>query len=420
MDEKDALRIGIVLGGRIVEERVIRERRAVTVGQSARATFAVPGSATLPRALTVVEPDGAGWTLIVPDGCEGRLSDGAEPRPLAPGRVPLSARARGRLAIGDVTVLFQRLAVPARRPRARLPASVRTPFGSRIDGALALVLVLSLAAHFGCVGYLRTLDFPRRPDISEPPPVAWIPTRLHPLPKKDPEPPKTKSAGAPGRATPRRAPAPVEDAAVRRARLAAAVQNVAAMRVLTARGEGDNPVQDVLGGGFVAADADRVFAGVNRVNVAQNGTPTLVARGDAAPPRTVRGGIPLKARDLGDVHTGDRGGERPIEIKGDPPTEITGEVHPDPTAIVADVHSRIGGVRACYEEEARHGGGIGGRLVVRFDVSAIGKVVGAVAEEDTVGSPRVTACVLQRVRTWRFRPQGGAFSFSTPFILIAR
>ena len=36
------LRIGVLLGGKIVEERLIRERSSVTIGQSMKNTFSIP------------------------------------------------------------------------------------------------------------------------------------------------------------------------------------------------------------------------------------------------------------------------------------------------------------------------------------------------------------------------------------------
>ena len=36
------LRIGILLGGKIVEERLIRERTSVSIGQSMKNTFSIP------------------------------------------------------------------------------------------------------------------------------------------------------------------------------------------------------------------------------------------------------------------------------------------------------------------------------------------------------------------------------------------
>ena len=42
------LRIGIIQGGRIVEERLVRKRENITIGQSAKNMFVVPSDA-LPR-----------------------------------------------------------------------------------------------------------------------------------------------------------------------------------------------------------------------------------------------------------------------------------------------------------------------------------------------------------------------------------
>src|SRR5690349_3808597 len=46
------LRIGILLGGKIVEERLIRERTSVTIGQSMKNTFSIPVEG-LPLELTL-------------------------------------------------------------------------------------------------------------------------------------------------------------------------------------------------------------------------------------------------------------------------------------------------------------------------------------------------------------------------------
>ncbi len=419
-----ALRIGIVLGGKLVEERVVRGRR-VTIGQSSKATITV-GSSSLPKSWLLAEPDGASWILFVPEGAGGQLFDGEKISPLAPGRVALGERARGRLTLGDVTLLIQRVALPARAPRPRLPESVRAPLFRRIDGVLTAVLLVSLAAHFGCVGYLRTLDFPRKLDVSEPPPVSWIPAHLRQPAPKEPEPAKKSEPGkisATARATAHRPapPAPVEDAATRRARLAEAVKRFGVIHAVTARGEGDGVVQDLLRDGYVQADAGDVFAHLGRVGFASNDPNQLTARGDDGNRNLVRGSQPLRAREVDAVRTGDRRGEHPVDVKTDAPTEIEGggPKPPDVAGLMAEIKRRVGAVTACYEAEVRHNSGIGGRLVVRFEISSIGKVTGASADEDTVGAPRVTECVLARVRSWRFPPAGAAFSFSTPFILVA-
>ena len=61
------LRIGILLGGKIVEERLIRERVAVTIGQSMRNTFSIP----IDAALSSVVP----CHSLAP-ACHARISSG--------------------------------------------------------------------------------------------------------------------------------------------------------------------------------------------------------------------------------------------------------------------------------------------------------------------------------------------------------
>ena len=56
------LRIGVLLGGKIVEERLIRDRGDVTVGQSSKNTFSVPLEG-LPREWTLFKAHEGRYTL---------------------------------------------------------------------------------------------------------------------------------------------------------------------------------------------------------------------------------------------------------------------------------------------------------------------------------------------------------------------
>ena len=49
------LQIGIIQNGKIVEERLVRQRENVTIGQSTKNTFVVPASNALPRTFTIFE-----------------------------------------------------------------------------------------------------------------------------------------------------------------------------------------------------------------------------------------------------------------------------------------------------------------------------------------------------------------------------
>src|SRR5947209_430270 len=69
------LRIGIIQGARIVEERLVRKRQDVTIGQSTKNMFVIPTEA-LPKSFTLFEVIGPGYALNFSDGTDGRVSLG--------------------------------------------------------------------------------------------------------------------------------------------------------------------------------------------------------------------------------------------------------------------------------------------------------------------------------------------------------
>ncbi len=154
------LRIGILLGGKIVEERLIRERTSVTIGQSMKNTFSIPVEG-LPLEFTLFALDEGRYSLRFLGKMDGRLSDaGGQVNTLdqlkARGaqnhgdyfQVPLSESARGKLSMGDLTILFQFVTEPPRQPKPMLPASVRGTFADRFDPRLLVILCISLFGHF--------------------------------------------------------------------------------------------------------------------------------------------------------------------------------------------------------------------------------------------------------------------------------
>ncbi|HZS42162.1 MAG TPA: AgmX/PglI C-terminal domain-containing protein [Polyangia bacterium] len=420
MNQLEALRVGVILDGKIVEERVVRGLARVTIGQSARATFAVPGSQSLPRSLVLFEPDGANYVVCVPEGCSGRVSEGEGARILsAAERVPLGARARGKLVIGDVTVLFQRLEVPAKAPRPRLPASVRSPFMKRVDWVLTAVLVVSLSVHFGCVGYLRSLEFPK-PDLAAAPPI-WIPAHFEiPKAKDKPKPAPVERVADSGVAPSHHAVKHEPARAPTKEELAEKVRKMGALVIVTARGEGEggDALTDLLKKGNVFGKAGEPFEGMGGVDVASSGGTPGVVRGGEDPGKLRRGGDLKTPKGPLTVKIGDRKGEKEIEIKDSKPTDFGGgKVPPNVKLITDGIKQRLGGLRACYESGMRHSEKeLGGKLQVRFALSSIGKVTAADAELDTLHDEDVTHCILDRVRAWRFPALGSEFEFSYPFI----
>jgi hypothetical protein len=153
------LRIGILLGGKIVEERLIRERATVSIGQSMKNTFSIPLEG-LPLELPLFTLDHDKYYLRFLGNMDGRLSDGGNVNTLdaLKGRgaqnhgdywqVPLSDTSRGKLSLGDLTILFQFVTEPPRQPRPMLPASVRGTFADRFDPRLSVIMGASILIHF--------------------------------------------------------------------------------------------------------------------------------------------------------------------------------------------------------------------------------------------------------------------------------
>ena len=71
------LRIGIIQGGRIVEERLVRKRENITIGQSAKNLFVVPSEA-LPRQWLLFEISGSHYVAHFSDGMDARIAVGNE------------------------------------------------------------------------------------------------------------------------------------------------------------------------------------------------------------------------------------------------------------------------------------------------------------------------------------------------------
>src|SRR5678816_2548907 len=172
------LRIGILLGGKIVEERLIRERTSVTIGQSMKNTFSIPVEG-LPLELTLFALHEGKYYLRFLNKMDGRLSSGDQVTTLDAlkghgahnhgdyWQVPLSENSRGKLSLGDLTILFQFVTEPPRQPKPMLPASVRGTFADRFDPRLSVIMGTSIIIHFAIVIVALLTDIDTDTGIAE-------------------------------------------------------------------------------------------------------------------------------------------------------------------------------------------------------------------------------------------------------------
>jgi hypothetical protein len=153
------LRIGILLDGKLIEERIIRERMSVTIGQSMKNMFSLPLDG-LPLEFTMFAMHDHKYSLRFLSNMDGRLSDGNQVYTLDALKksaqregeywsLPVSDTARGKISFGELTLLFQFVTEPPKQPRPMLPASVRGTLADRIEPRVAMFIGGSIALHMG-------------------------------------------------------------------------------------------------------------------------------------------------------------------------------------------------------------------------------------------------------------------------------
>ena len=131
---KKILRVGVIQGGRIVEEKLVRKREDVTIGQSAKNTFILPSS-HLSKSYKIFEAKGESYFLAFDDSMEGRVSlhdqvldlksvakSGEVKKKGGRYLVELDDNSRGKVQMGEFTLLFQFVDKPPVLPRMQLPA----------------------------------------------------------------------------------------------------------------------------------------------------------------------------------------------------------------------------------------------------------------------------------------------------------
>jgi outer membrane biosynthesis protein TonB len=438
------MRIGIVQGGRIIEERLVRKRENISIGWSSKSTFAIPSEA-LPKQWLLFEAHPRGYVAHFADAMDARIAVGNEVISLAQlrqagrlrkqgpsSRYLLDERSRGKVTVGDLSVLFQFVTPPPPQPRPQLPASVRGSFFGSMDWFYTSIAAGSFVAHLIFVLYLRSVDWPRKPDIEE------IPDRfVQMVIKAAPEPPKENAtkddtkkeddskakkvaSNTAASKTPKKELSAEEKArldAERRARLAEQVRNTGILKLLGAKADGSGSIADVLGKGDVDRDQEKAFQGVGGLTVA---TSDASLRGV----KTGTGGSGKVAnisglRGAGSIAGGDTGAgsaEKRVSgiVKSEAPA-VDGEL--DPALVSKEVRTRIGAIKACYERSLKRNPNLSGKIKVRWTITAAGTVSGVEIEEDSMGDSEVTSCIKGLVGRWRFpAPSGGSVDVVYPFV----
>jgi uncharacterized protein YndB with AHSA1/START domain len=416
------LRIGILLGGKIVEERLIRERVPVTIGQSMRNTFSIPIEG-LPLEFTLFALDEHRYSLRFLPRMDGRLSDsGGQVNTLDALKthgaqnhggyyqIALTPSARGKLSLGDLTILFQFVTEPPRQPKPMLPASVRGTFADRFDPRLSVIMGASIILHFLIVLIALFSDIETDNGIAE---RAYNLTFKQDTYAVDLSPPKPDaSAGsAAGSAAPEKKP----DKGPGRAKAPdrgdsggkpdeAAMREEAAAFAALLTGEGPNGTSDGdmskrRPGNDLGKEINEVREGGQQVKV--GGGAGRTSRGDG----DVRVGTGHGPDINGPTGPESAGGGKTAEKAPSGRISVAEKQTFDESTLTPDIvmnkiqSAYLAGLKRCYKEYLKKDASARGKVTLAFTVNETGRTVKGVAHGF---ASEVDECIGGLMGGWRF------------------
>lgn len=429
------LRIGVLQNGRIVEERLIHKRQAVTMGEAARNVIVLPENEALGSSFKLFDLSGNRYVLGFAESSKGRVSVRDQVQDLSMLRSSGKAKksgdhyaleveegTRGKVSFGDVTVLFQFVDPPKAPAPLVLPAAMRSNPLRDIDSTFASAFGVATVLFVAAIAYLRTVPIPEITELSQ------IEDRFVKMIAPEYTKPKVEDKGtdvkkAETKTEEKKAekkeekPAEDNEAAkqARKKEIQQKVGNKGVLAILGTLGKGTakGAVADVFGDGkAVAGDLEGAFAGLGGIEVA-TGNNTTSRGGTGSGTSASIGG--LATSGSGKVGLSEKSEARVGNVQSAAPEVDGGSL--DPGAIAKVVKSRLTAVKECYERELKRNPQLAGKVVIRFTIEDDGRVSNVAVEEQTLGDPNVGSCIVSRFERFRFpKPDGGAVTVSYPFI----
>jgi hypothetical protein len=423
------LRIGLVQGGRVIEERIIKQRVSVTVGASEKAMFVIPSN-VVPAQFKLFELVGSDYFLNFLDGMSGRVAlatgitdigalKGQAKRVGNAYQVKLTEEARGKIVVGETTFLFQFVAPPPVQPRPQLPLAVKGGLANTIDWNLTIIAAFSFMLHFGLVGamYSDWMDPIVNDDANiqglidlaksvPPPPVEDKPAEdtskqaEKPAEKAAPTPSQSSSAKSQAKAGPK-----TNDAQA--AKMAAAAE---ALQVgILAAFNGNSAVQGALSRSDIPP-VDLSGAAASGAAVSAAGSDLHLGGGGGLVQPGHGGGLGGIAGAQGAGAGGGSGTLQAVQgPRGDASIGATSSSAP-----VANLERVIAGLRPkfrlCYNQGLAGDPGMSGSVTMVVKIAPNGEVNSADAGNNTGLSDGVVKCIARALRNAQFDAPGSSGS----------
>jgi hypothetical protein len=444
------LRIGLVQGGKVIEERVIKQRTHVTIGPSEKSMFVIP-SKNIPANFRLFEVVGNDYVLNYLDGMTGRvalktgISDLGALRGQAK-RIPvgqaqayqvnLSDEARGKVVIGETTFLFQFVAPPPIQPKPQLPVSVKAGLGNDIDWTTTIIAAFSFLFHFGAVGaiYSDWMD----PVIDDEVDINQLLESVKQLPPPPPVEQKVEVSDAPATTAAAATEAPKAGAGgakgpgagsggkVSDARASAIANELAQldMAMIGVLNSGGSATQGVLNSGDVPTGlldgAAQSGAGVGQGGVA--GLNMGGGTGGAVRPGAAGGG---GLAGIGNTGTGGPAGagsavkpKGPVGNAQVGGAAVSGGQVANASSVVAGMAA---GFRRCYNKGLSEDPSMKGSVRITAKIGPNGEVLSASPSGGGGLSGTVIGCVTARVSSAQFSPpEGGGATVVIPVTFVSQ
>ncbi|MCX4239528.1 AgmX/PglI C-terminal domain-containing protein [Paraliomyxa miuraensis] len=431
------LRVAVIVDDLVCDEIHQHEAASISMGSDYRSDVVLFGSRA-PVQHTLFDYRDGVYFLDVPSNVRGKVSMGRKAFTIGSLRqrfgagdklrVKLSPRAKGKLLIGDSTVMFQFDDPKVLPPRLPFPVQFKARFdqmwGSRELSTMA-VSALTLGSYFTWAAtapyddtfniddlderFIQAMGLVKKQDEVEPEPEE----EEDALAEEDEEETKVEEKEKPK--PEKKLDKPPEKFSKK---AVAEARNVGIARVLgTYGGPGEGTVLDVIES--TENDLGDLFA--------QGMTTTMLADGGAITPFVPGGeGISLGG-SMVDTQGFDLGEGPQLEKKEDKrerkvrgrakstKTDVFGDI--DGKGIKAQINRRMSALNFCYESVLQTRPDIAGKMTFTIGVSAMGSVTSVVVEEDTVGDAKVKTCAQAKIKGWRFGKQedSGEVTFSVVF-----
>lgn len=410
------LRVALIQGSKITEDRTLKRRGPVSVGQNATNTIVVPVS-NLPPSFTLFEAVNEQYSLVFTTTMEGKISvNGQEitlqdaiARGLAKQRrdtyvIPLTDASKGRVSLGEVSLLFQFVAPPPEPPKVELPTEVRGGILKQVDQFFFMILAASLVVHFSGATFIacqpkveeRELTLDELPDRFV---KAMMPVEIKPPPPSETADTGQKDEPKEDKVAEKKSEKPATSNADKKAALQQKVARSGLLKVIGSAG-GGGAFEDVLGSSSGVGDVASALSGASGVGVAT--ADSLAAGGP-------KGGTAGSAAGIGDLGTSGGGNvglgeKKQATVRGgvsmQAPEVDSQDV--DREKLAAYVRSRKGAIQQCYEKELKRNPSLKGKVVVRFSITPAGRTSDIDIEENTLGNEAVASCIKTTIRGWVF------------------